>query len=227
MRSVSGVRPEDLLSAVRKSPDRNPAAAALPFETSSKKSGHSHIVPIFPVLFCASIVSKELEQQYLDELMAYKIEGLIVLSHTFSSKELSAYHIPIVAIEREDKHICSVNTDNYMGAVQATSLLIRNKCEILIHINVPVPEEIPAYNRIRGFEDTCREHHVPYDLILRDLGYNYETTFQAIRQVFQTIEQTYPDKKKGVFLANDTYANIFLNLIIQKYGKLPVLQWSF
>lgn len=84
------------------------------------------------------------------------------------------------------------------------ALLIRNKCEILIHINVPVPEEIPAYNRIRGFEDTCREHHVPYDLILRDLGYNYETTFQAIWQVFQTIEQTYPDKKKGVFLANDT-----------------------
>lgn len=175
----------------------------------------------YKFLVFVSSDKKELEQQYLDELMAYKIEGLIVLSHTFSSKELAAYHIPIVAIEREDKHICSVNTDNYMGAVQATSLLIRNKCEILIHINVPVPEEIPAYNRIRGFEDTCREHHAPYDLILRDLGYNYETTFQAIRQVFQTIEQTYPDKKKGVFLANDTYANIFLNLIIQKYGKLP------
>lgn len=175
----------------------------------------------YKFLVFVSSDKRELEQQYLDELMAYKIEGLIVLSHTFSSKELSAYHIPIVAIEREAKHICSVNTDNYMGAVQATSLLIRSRCEILIHINVPVPEEIPAYNRIRGFENTCREHHVPYDLILRDLGYNYETTFQAIRQVFQTIEQTYPDKKKGVFLANDTYANIFLNLIIQKYGKLP------
>ena len=28
-------------------------------------------------------------------------------------------------------------------------------------------------------------------------------------------------KKKGVFLANDTYASMFLNLIFQKYGKLP------
>ena len=25
----------------------------------------------------------------------------------------------------------------------------------------------------------------------------------------------------GVFLANDTYASMFLNLIFQKYGKLP------
>ena len=29
------------------------------------------------------------------------------------------------------------------------------------------------------------------------------------------------DRKKGIFFANDTYANIFLNLIIQKYGHLP------
>ena len=29
------------------------------------------------------------------------------------------------------------------------------------------------------------------------------------------------NKKKGVFLANDTYANMFLNLVIQKYGCLP------
>lgn len=175
----------------------------------------------YKFLVFVSSDKKELEQQYLDELMAYKIEGLIVLSHTFSSEELAGYHIPVVAIEREAEHICSVNTDNYMGAVQATSLLIRSRCEILIHINVPVPEQVPAYNRIRGFEDTCKERRVPYDLMLGDLGCSYETTFQAIRRVFQQIEQTYPDKKKGVFLANDTYANIFLNLIIQKYGKLP------
>ena len=100
-------------------------------------------------------VSSDQKQQYLDELMAYKIEGLIVLSHTFPSEKLASYHIPLVAIEREAEHICSVNTDNYMGAVQAATLLIRNQCEILIHVNVPVPKQIPAYNRIRGFEDTC------------------------------------------------------------------------
>ena len=142
---------------------------------------------------------KKLEQQYLDELMAYKIEGLIILSHTFSSEELASYHIPIVAIEREAEHICSVDTDNYMGAVQATNLLIRNQCDVLIHVNVPVPEHVPAYNRIRGFEDTCKEHHIPYELMLQDLGYTYETTYVAIRQVFQKIDSTYSGKKKESF----------------------------
>ena len=73
----------------------------------------------------------EKEMQYLDELMAYKIEGLIVLSHTLSSEKLASYNIPVIAIEREAEHISSVNTDNYMGALQATSLLIRDKCDIL------------------------------------------------------------------------------------------------
>jgi len=171
----------------------------------------------YKFLVFVSSDQKELEQQYLDELMAYKIEGLIVLSHTFPSEKLASYHIPIVAIEREAEHICSVNTDNYMGAVQAATLLIRNQCEILIHVNVPVPKQVPAYNRIRGFEDTCIEHHVPYELMLQDFGSTYETTYEAIKKV----DNAYPGKKKGVFLANDTYANIFLNLVFQKYGTLP------
>ena len=164
---------------------------------------------------------REREQQYINELLAYKIEGLIILSHTFSSAELAKCNIPIVAIEREAKHICSVDTDNYMGGLQATSLLIRNHCDILIHVNVPVPENVPAHNRITAFEDTCQKYHVPYELMLGDLGSTYETTFDRIKETFETIEKKYPDRKKGIFFANDTYANIFLNLIIQKYGHLP------
>ena len=164
---------------------------------------------------------REREQQYINELLAYKIEGLIILSHTFSSAELAKCNIPIVAIEREAKHICSVDTDNYMGGLQATSLLIRNHCDILIHVNVPVPGNVPAHNRITAFEDTCQKYHVPYELMLGDLGSLYETTFDRIKETFETIEEKYPDRKKGIFFANDTYANIFLNLIIQKYGHLP------
>ena len=82
----------------------------------------------------------EEEQQYIDELMAYQIEGLIVLSHTLSSEKLASYQIPVIAIEREAEHICSVTTDNYMGALQAASLLIRDKCDVLIHINADVPK---------------------------------------------------------------------------------------
>ena len=62
---------------------------------------------------------KETERKYISELLAYKIEGMIILSYTIPSEELASYNVPIVTIEREDKFVCSVNTDNYAGAKQA------------------------------------------------------------------------------------------------------------
>ena len=127
----------------------------------------------------------------------------------------------MIAIEREAERICSVTTDNYMGGMQATSLLIRNRCDVLIHINVHVPENIPAYDRIRAFEETCREYHVPYELNLTVSGDSYQELFEQMRVIFQDIDSKYSGQKKGIFLSNDTYANIFLNLIFQKYNCLP------
>ncbi len=65
----------------------------------------------------------DVERRYIQELLAYKTEGLIILSHTLSSKELAEYHVPIVTIEREDEYVCSVNTDNYMGGGFGCNLL--------------------------------------------------------------------------------------------------------
>ena len=143
----------------------------------------------------------EEEQQYIEELLSYQI--------------------PIVAIEREAEYISSVTTDNYMGALQATTLLIRDKCDILIHINVNVEKAVPAYDRIRAFKETCEEYQVPYDIDLSVSGNSYQEILNEIRRIFTRIEEKYPNQKKGIFLANDTYANMFLNLIFQKYRELP------
>ena len=113
---------------------------------------------------------KDVETHYIQELLAYNIEGLIMLSPTIPSRDLADYHIPVVGIEREHAHICSVCTDNYMGGVQATSLLKKCACDILIHVNSRMTEDAPAYGRIQGFLDTCREHSLPHELILTDLG---------------------------------------------------------
>ena len=91
----------------------------------------------------------------------------------------------------------------------------------VIHINVHVPENIPAYDRIRAFEETCREYHVPYELNLNVSGDSYQELFEQMRVIFQDIDSKYSGQKKGIFLSNDTYANIFLNLIFQKYNCLP------
>ena len=165
--------------------------------------------------------NKNIERQYISELLAYKIEGMIILSHTISSKELASYNIPIVTIEREDEYVCSVNTDNYMGAVQATSLLIKSGCDILLHINSPVPENVPAYGRIKGFEDICSERNVVHDVILTQLGNTFVENKEKLTLLIDEIEDRYPNQKKGLFVSNDTHANILLNILIRKYGTLP------
>lgn len=162
----------------------------------------------------------ETERRYIHELMAYKIEGLIILSHTISSEELASFHLPIVTIEREDQYVSSINTDNYMGAVQGTSLLIKNNCDILLHVNGNVPENIPAYGRIKGFRDICEEHHVPYKIHYAELGITYEESYHKLLDFYDYMESTWPGQKKGIFMPNDTHANILLNIIMRKKGGL-------
>ena len=159
--------------------------------------------------------------KYIKELLAYNIEGMIILSGTIPSEELASYNVPVVGIEREDQHISSVNTDNYMGGVQAAGLLSKSNCDILIHVNADLPDTLPTYGRIRGFVDTCAEFHFPYELILTDLGNTFEENREKILELINLLEQKYPGKRKGIFMPNDTHANVFLNLLIQKYGSLP------
>lgn len=175
----------------------------------------------YKFLVFVSTGSKEDERKYLQELQAYNIEGMIILSHTIPSKELASYNIPIVAIEREDQYVSSVNTDNYMGAVQATSLLIKNKCDVLIHINSEFPSDIPAYGRIKGFLDICEKRDIRHELILTDPGDTYKENYDCISSLLQDIKKKYPNMKKGLFMANDTHANVLLNIIVRKYGTLP------
>ena len=163
----------------------------------------------------------DVERKYIEELLAYNIEGMIVLSPTIPSIELAACGIPLVGIEREDQYICSVNTDNYLGGVQAASLLKESSCDILIHVNADLPDTAPASGRIRGFVDTCEKFHLPYDLILTDLGNTFEENRSGILKLLETLEKKYPHEKKGIFMSNDTHANVLLNLLFQKYGKLP------
>lgn len=165
--------------------------------------------------------NESIERQYIQELLAYNIEGMIILSHTISSQELASYNLPIVTIERESQYTCSVNTDNYMGGIQATSLLYKCDCDILIHINVNVPEYVPAFGRIQGFLDTCKEHNLPHELLLKDLGNTYEENKRTIQDIADYLDSKYTRKRKGIFLANDTYANIFLNYLIRLYGSMP------
>ena len=143
--------------------------------------------------------NEEIERRYIQELLAYQIEGMIILSHTIPSRELAQLPIPIVTIEREDQFVSSVNTDNYMGAVQATSLLAKTGADILIHINVELSPQVPSYGRIKGFSDICEEYQIPHELILTDTGHSYEESSLILKDLLETIDSKYQGKTKGIF----------------------------
>lgn len=164
---------------------------------------------------------KDIERRYIQELLAYKIEGMIILSHTLDSIELAQLPIPIVTIEREDEYVCSVNTDNYMGGYQATNLLARHHCDILFHINSPSSEKIPAYGRLKGFSDFCTEHGLKNEILLKEFGHTHESATKQLQGILDYLEASFKDKKKGIFVSNDTHANVLVNLLIRKYGQLP------
>ena len=99
--------------------------------------------------------------------------------------------------------------------------LLKNNCSKLIHINSKTPEYVPAYGRIRGFEDTCVSNNIPYNIITADFGNSYTSTVEQIRQIFDQIEEA-GSGKKGIFLSNDTYANI-----IFKYSYTKIWYTAF
>ena len=164
---------------------------------------------------------KEAEEKYLQELLAYKIEGLIIMSHTISSGELASYQVPVVAIEREAEHIFSVETDNYKGAYEAAQILSEDGCQALFHINSFPDEQEPDYKRITGFCDCAQKSGLPYRVLRENFGFEYEDTHSKLKRMFEEIEKKYPDKRKGVFISNDTHANIFMNIVLRSGRRVP------
>ena len=118
--------------------------------------------------------SKEDERTYLQELLAYKIEGLIILSHTLPSIELANLHLPLVAVEREDVYISSVNSDNYQGTILACENLSSHDCEVFLHISAPTTRTTPAYKRVEAFDDYCEKHQLLHHTFMEEMGTSHE-----------------------------------------------------
>ena len=74
---------------------------------------------------------------------------------------------------------------------------------------------------LKGFTDICKEYKIPHELILTDTGHSYEETSQILKNLIDDIDIKYTGKTKGIFLPNDTFANIVLHHLIRRYGKLP------
>lgn len=167
--------------------------------------------------------SAEMERSFLTELLSYRIEGLIILSHTLSSGELSKYPFPVIGIERESKYISSVDTDNVSGTKQAVKRLLQDGCEVLVHINIATAPSLPAYARIEIFEQVADQAGIPHQcfMIPDDIHTDVCKLYDCFGEICQTLHKKFPHKRIGVFVCNDTMAHLFLNSALTNGFLVP------
>lgn len=58
-------------------------------------------------------------------------------------------------------------------------------------------------------------------MILKEMENTYESTSRYLSDVLENIAAKYQGLKKGLVISNDTHANVLVNLLVRKHGKLP------
>lgn len=180
----------------------------------SKEKGYNLII-------YTSNNSKDEELQLIQNLMSYRIKGLILLSHLLSAEEIEKLSVPVISIERSGGNFKQINNDNFTGGKLAASKLIQNNCEVFIHINNDFREDWPSFKRILGFEyelkDYCYER-----IIEKEFTDTYTPKAAATMEaLLHQIMEKYPQKKIGVFCSNDDIASLFERQCIKNNIRIP------
>jgi len=165
--------------------------------------------------------TKEAELALINELISYRIKGLILLSHTLSSADVEQLPVPVIAVERTGGNFMQINSDNMTGGKLAADLLIKNKCEVFIHINNDYIEDWPSFKRILGFEFAVKNY--TKETIIDKTFYNPYSVDSAIAMdtLLKKLLKKYPNKKMGIFCSNDDIANLVLKHCILNSISVP------
>ena len=165
--------------------------------------------------------SKEEELQLIQNLLSYRIKGLILLSHLLSAEDIEKLPVPVISIERAGGNFKQINNDNFTGGKLAANLLIRNGCNVFIHINNDFREDWPSFKRILGFEYEVR--NLCYErFINKDFTDTYmPQATESMKKLVQYIITKYAGKKIGVFCSNDDIASLFERQCIKRGIDIP------
>jgi LacI family transcriptional regulator len=121
----------------------------------------------YQVIIMSSIENSETEKENLITLEKAMVDGIII-SLTRESKNIGylsdmlAAGFPMVMFNRisEELNVPKVVFNDYKWAFFATEHLIENGCRKIVHFSGPQNLSF-ARNRIKGFTDAMKKHHLP------------------------------------------------------------------
>lgn len=165
--------------------------------------------------------SKDEELSTIQALCRYRPKGLILLSPLLDAEDIAALPVPVITVERSGGNFMQINSDNFTGGKLAAELLIKNGCEVFVHINNGYSTIWPSFKRIVGFE--CLMEGRTYERVIRpELSEPFlPLAARTMKQVVEDLLSKYKGKKWGIFCSNDDIARLFEQQCILKCLAIP------
>jgi len=142
------------------------------------------------------------EKQYLHSLHDLTVAGVIVASASRRDAYVAelAADVPVVVMDRKlsGSLVSQVNADNYGGSKAVVDYLAGLGHRKLLYFSGP-PMISTAEDRLRGFRDQCRLHHIGFDVVRA--GFGIDDGYGAMKQAESMMDGT-----TGVVCANDLCA---------------------
>ena len=180
----------------------------------------------YMLAICVTNESYLLEKQYIDKLLANRVEGvfLSVSQETYDSghyehlDDMSQRNIPLIFIDREYDGVpnSSITVDDYLGAFAATEHLIQRGCRRIAHLKGPNGLAV-SEQRFRGYKECLAKHSLNFDEeLIATTNFKAESAIVPMRRLMSL-----PKPPDGVFGVNDYVSIAAMQVILDLGFSIP------
>ena len=178
----------------------------------------------YSLILSSSDDDPQLEQQEIEQLLARRVDMLVVASvqkHGEAFSRIQEQKIPVVLIDRKFEGLAThfVGIDDVEAGKIATEHLLAAGCRRLAHIGGP--DVSTAVGRLRGYREVLARHNIhdgPETIILREHGDDAgdRCGYSAMRRLLEL--KPPPD---GVFCYNDPTATGAMKAVLDAGLRIP------
>jgi LacI family transcriptional regulator len=177
----------------------------------------------YQVIIMSSNENSETERENLMTMENTMVDGIII-SLTCETKNIEYLKnmvdagFPIVMFNRisEELNVPKVVFDDYKWAFFATEHLIESGCRNIVHLSGPQSLSF-SKNRIKGFSDAIKKHHLPYSKgSVIETGLFVEDGIRCMQKLIDS--QNVPD---ALFAVNDPTAIGAIKALKRNGYKVP------
>lgn len=196
-------------------------------ETAMVEGLQSALQPLGYLLnICITNESQELEKQYLNRLLANRVDGIFISisQETFDNQLFDHVQsvinksVPIIFIDRKFEAVKSnaVVVDDYHGAYLATQHLIDVGCKRIAHLKGPSGMTVSEH-RFNGYRDCLQHNNFNYDQsLVCSTNFEVESAIEPTKYLLDL-----PQRPDAIFGVNDHVCIGAMHVIRERNYLIP------